>query len=144
AAGQAEGDDGIGDAVHDEHPEGAQGGQGAQPTTSPGDGPVEGQDSGKPLGGRQPQPVGQGCAFAEPGEIDALRVDMVVAPRLLDGAQHIFFDRCIAGTVLSPAVAAAAVGPGPDALGAAQADADVVAPTQTRRQAEYLFLVPAW
>src|SRR5262245_41793131 len=70
-------------------------------------------------------------------------MDVVAALRRLDGTQDGFLDGAVAGSVLAPGEADAAIGPRPHALGPAQADADVVAPAQPWRQPHHLFLVAA-
>src|SRR5207302_448 len=55
----------------------------------------------------------------------------------------VLLDRRVARPVLSPAVAGPTVGSRAGTLGAAQADADVVAPAQTRGQPKGLLLVAA-
>src|SRR5207248_773767 len=93
-------------------------------TTGSGHGSVQRQHAREALGEGQPQAVGQRGAFAEAGKVDALRVDMVAAPRLLDRPQDVLLDGCIAGSVLTPGEADAAIRTRTDALWPAQADTD--------------------
>src|SRR5438105_12521203 len=68
---------------------------------------------------------------------------VVVAPRLLHGAEHVVFNNRIATAVRPPGVARAAVRALAEVLGTTQADADVIAPAEPGRQAEDLLLIAA-
>src|SRR5262249_28862851 len=63
-------------------------------------------------------------------------------PRLLDGAEQVVFDELVVAAV-APAVAEAAVAARAEQHGAAQTDADVIAPAQARGQPQDLLLIAA-
>ena len=54
--------------------------------------------------------VSQGGAFAEAGQVDAFRMDVIAAARLLDGAEDVVLHLRIGAVVVAPSVGAAAVG----------------------------------
>ena len=68
---------------------------------------------------------------------------MIVAARLFDGAKEVVLGELIALTVCSPAIPELAVRPRAQRLRATQADTDIVAAAQARRQFENLFFVAA-
>src|SRR5579875_307230 len=76
------------------------------------------------------------------GQVDALRMNVIMTPRLFNGAKDVFFD---SGPIFFPvpAVGREAVVAQSQGAWSAQTDADVIAPAQLRRQTKDLLLAAA-
>ena len=85
-------DDGVGDAVADEHAELADLGQPQQRAAAARHAAVERDDAGEAVRVDQAEAVGDGGPLAEAGEVDPLGVDVVRPAGLLDGAEDVILD----------------------------------------------------
>src|SRR5262249_14140832 len=91
---------------------------------------------------RQAQAIRHRRALGKAGEDDAFGMNVVVEPRLLDGAEDIILDkRQVRG--VAPGEAELIFAIGAEADGAAQADGDEVASADAGGQAKDLLLVAA-
>lgn len=90
----------------------------------------------------QAEPVRQGGPFAEAGQVDAFRMDVVAASGFLDGPEDVILDLRV-GAVLPPGEGGPAVGAPAERVRPAEADADVVAAAQARGQPQHLFVAAA-
>src|SRR5207244_10522888 len=80
--------------------------------------------------------------FGEPGQINALGMDMVVPPSQLDGTDDVILDQGERARIGSPRVSQSAVRSSAQGLRPTQADAHIVPPAQPWRQPQDLLFVP--
>src|SRR5438094_956560 len=110
----------IGNAVTDERPQLTDVGQAEEETASGGQGTVQRNHTGKTVRKAQAQPVSERCPFTNAGQINSLRMDVIVAARLLDGAENIVFSNRIALAIGPPGVTGFTIRPLAGQLRAAQ------------------------
>src|SRR5579859_1261363 len=142
-AGHPKGDECVGNAVADQYPQVANVRQAEKWTAKSWHRAVQRNNSAEFLREREAKPVSQSRPFAEPGQENPFRMNVVNPPCVFDGPQHIVFQLSATGCVRPPAIARLAIESGTQRFGATKGDANVIPPAQVGSNPDDLVLVAA-
>src|SRR5262249_35634990 len=128
----AEWDDGVGDAMADQNLELTDFGQPKERSAARRQRAVERNHAGEPFGKGKRHAIRVGSALADAGQVNSLGMNVVVSPRLFDGAEDVVFGFSVAVAVGAPRERRRSIGPFAEKPLAAQAETDEIAPADAR------------